>query len=578
MNHDRIEALRLLKKALHQFRPLYPRCVRGPVFNVGGRHQLAAQRMAGNQRRRQIRARRIDSGGIPRRACAEDQNFGVSGCVWNGRGMFRHGILTSYRALIESHLRDIIIRFSLVPGSCCGGSCVSACAHCIECRNARGDGKIPPNDGGASSPFHNGSDPVRYLRKRKSSISARRCRAPLMTPSAFRRIGNACRAQGAMTRMPSCLTSKKPNSIFMAKSPLSTASQPPHRMTRLLLETRWLGQIALVLFLSMALLSYSPYDPCWTHVVQANTIANRGGRAGSWTADLLFLWFGFSSWWWCAWLARRIVVGYQRITRTFAQDGAKTERARAGMRGAWIEAPAFGLVFIASAGMEALRMWLISTAPPHMPGGILGNAVATALQQALGLMGAALALLWIFAIGVSLLFRFSWLNVAERIGRALFAIFHFVQRCYSAWRDRKAGASAARQREAALEQDRMRMEAHEPVQIVSAVPKIEKSGHAQQEKQRALSEHTSSGSLPSLSLLDAPPPAQEAISADTLEFTSRLIEKKLQDFGVEVSVAAAYPGPVITRYEIEPAVGVKGSQIVNLVKDLARSLSLVSIR
>src|SRR5260364_63180 len=374
-----------------------------------------------------------------------------------------------------------------------------------------------------------------------------------------------------MTRMPSCLTSKKPNSIFMAKSPLSTASQPPHRMTRLLLETRWLGQIALVLFLSMALLSYSPSDPCWTHAVQAKSIANWGGRAGSWTADLLFLWFGFSSWWWCAWLARRIVVGYQRITRTFAQDGAKTERARAGMRGAWIEAPAFGLVFIASAGMEALRMWLISTAPPHMPGGILGNAVATALQQALGL-------LWIFAIGVSLLFRFSWLNVAERIGSALFAIFHVVQRCYSAWRDRKAGASAARQREAALEQDRMRMEAHEPVQIVSAVPKIEKSGHAQQEKQRALSEHTSSGSLPSLSLLDAPPPAQEAISADTLEFTSRLIEKKLQDFGVEVSVAAAYPGPVITRYEIEPAVGVKGSQIVNLVKDLARSLSLVSIR
>src|SRR5260363_149651 len=92
-----------------------------------------------------------------------------------------------------------------------------------------------------------------------------------------------------MTRMPSCLTSKKPNSIFMAKSPLSTASQPPHRMTRLLLETRWLGQIALVLFLSMALLSYSPSDPCWTHAVQAKSIANWGGRAGSWTADLLFL-------------------------------------------------------------------------------------------------------------------------------------------------------------------------------------------------------------------------------------------------------------------------------------------------
>jgi DNA segregation ATPase FtsK/SpoIIIE-like protein len=84
--------------------------------------------------------------------------------------------------------------------------------------------------------------------------------------------------------------------------------------------------------------------------------------------------------------------------------------------------------------------------------------------------------------------------------------------------------------------------------------------------------------LPTLDLLDEPPPALETIATDTLEFTSRLIEKKLKDFGVEVTVVAAYPGPVITRYEIEPATGVKGSQIVNLAKDLARALSLVSIR
>src|SRR5260363_252960 len=127
-----------------------------------------------------------------------------------------------------------------------------------------------------------------------------------------------------MTRMPSCLTSKKPNSIFMAKSPLSTASQPPHRMTRLLLETRWLGQIALVLFLSMALLSDPPSDPCWTHEVQAKSIANWGGRAGSWTADLLFLWFGVSAGGWCAWLVRRIVVGDRRIARAVAPAGAET--------------------------------------------------------------------------------------------------------------------------------------------------------------------------------------------------------------------------------------------------------------
>lgn len=84
--------------------------------------------------------------------------------------------------------------------------------------------------------------------------------------------------------------------------------------------------------------------------------------------------------------------------------------------------------------------------------------------------------------------------------------------------------------------------------------------------------------LPSLSLLDAPQPNQETVSPETLQMTSRLIEKKLKDFGVEVKVVAAMPGPVVTRYEIEPATGVKGSQIVGLSKDLARSLSLISIR
>jgi S-DNA-T family DNA segregation ATPase FtsK/SpoIIIE len=84
--------------------------------------------------------------------------------------------------------------------------------------------------------------------------------------------------------------------------------------------------------------------------------------------------------------------------------------------------------------------------------------------------------------------------------------------------------------------------------------------------------------LPPLSLLEDAPPATETVGAETLEYTSRLIERKLADFGVTVKVLAAYPGPVITRYEIEPAVGVKGAQIVNLVKDLARALSVVSIR
>ncbi|WP_205185048.1 DNA translocase FtsK, partial [Burkholderia sp. LMG 13014] len=119
----------------------------------------------------------------------------------------------------------------------------------------------------------------------------------------------------------------------------------------------------------------------------------------------------------------------------------------------------------------------------------------------------------------------------------------------------------------------------EPVTIVPPVVTPAKSERVERERQVPLfTDLPGDSTLPAVSLLDPAPKAQEAISADTLEFTSRLIEKKLKDFGVEASVVAAYPGPVVTRYEIEPATGVKGSQIVNLAKDLARSLSLVSIR
>ena len=84
--------------------------------------------------------------------------------------------------------------------------------------------------------------------------------------------------------------------------------------------------------------------------------------------------------------------------------------------------------------------------------------------------------------------------------------------------------------------------------------------------------------LPGVDLLDMASVRTEAATPEQLDATSRQIERHLKDFGVEVKVIAAMPGPVITRYEIEPATGVKGAQIVNLAKDLARSLSLVSIR
>jgi S-DNA-T family DNA segregation ATPase FtsK/SpoIIIE len=151
------------------------------------------------------------------------------------------------------------------------------------------------------------------------------------------------------------------------------------------------------------------------------------------------------------------------------------------------------------------------------------------------------------------------------------------------WQDRRIGREVAREREAVVEVEKKRVDAHEPIFIEAPAPvaplppKVEK--RIERERQTPLfPEAVAGGMLPPLHLLEPAPPQTDRVSPETLEYTSRLIERKLADFGVQVKVLAAYPGPVITRYEIEPAVGVKGAQIVNLAKDLARALSMVSIR
>ncbi|WP_433703916.1 DNA translocase FtsK [Paraburkholderia sacchari] len=364
----------------------------------------------------------------------------------------------------------------------------------------------------------------------------------------------------------------------MAKAPFSAQAQAlPNRMSRLFTEIRWILQVALGVFLLMALISYSRRDPSWTHAAQVDHISNWAGRVGAWTSDILLLLFGLSAYWWVVLLARHISKNYQRITRHEALPEDDEEKPR---DHGWIaEGFAFVLVLLACDGIEALRMWSLKVQLPRAPGGVVGEAVARGVSSALGFTGGTLALLLALAIGLSLYFRFSWLSVAERVGESIINAVTMAQLRREAGRDRKLGEAAAVKREGKVERGRVKIEEHEPVTIVPPVVTPPRSERVEKERQVPLfTDLPGDSTLPPISLLDPPPKTQETISDDTLEFTSRLIEKKLKDFGVDVAVVAAYPGPVVTRYEIEPATGVKGSQIVGLAKDLARSLSLVSIR
>ena len=182
----------------------------------------------------------------------------------------------------------------------------------------------------------------------------------------------------------------------------------------------------------------------------------------------------------------------------------------------------------------------------------------------------------LMAVGISLVSGISWITISEKVGYWLEWTALRIWQGWESWRDRKAGEIALEARMDRLDEVREKFTSPDPkpLRIDKPIQHVAQSERAQKEKQKPLFEDLPDSELPSINLLDTPPSDVEVISSDTLEYTSRLIEKKLLDFNIEVRVVAAQPGPVITRYEIEPAVGVKGSQIINLTRDLARSLSV----
>jgi S-DNA-T family DNA segregation ATPase FtsK/SpoIIIE len=199
----------------------------------------------------------------------------------------------------------------------------------------------------------------------------------------------------------------------------------------------------------------------------------------------------------------------------------------------------------------------------------------------LGFTGSGLVAIAIGVLGSALVFRFSWSQVAERLGGWLYGQLETRREKIEFEQDVALGQQAAQARADVLVEERQDIAVHrfKPVVVIEPVAAdVPKSDRVAKERQKALFKDMPDSKLPQVDLLDAALSRQETVAPETLEMTSRMIEKKLKDFGVDVSVVLAQPGPVITRYEIEPATGVKGSQIVGLAKDLARSLSLVSIR
>jgi len=342
--------------------------------------------------------------------------------------------------------------------------------------------------------------------------------------------------------------------------------------------------LALIIFVAMALLSYSPLDAAWSTSGAGGPVHNWAGKLGAWLADLAYVLLGFSAWWCVAVALRAWVAGILRWLHADAEPAPAAPAPRwpwaCLTASRWALWAGLALLLAASAGLEWLRLHRWDGVLPGSAGGVLGYLSGPVAVHWLGVTGSTLLGIAVLIVGAALALRFSWSRVAERIGAVLYALVESGRERREIAQDLALGKQAAREREEVVHQEREVIEEHHPtpVPIEPEITQVVKSERAVKERQKPLFSELPDSKLPQVDLLDGPTSRQEGVAPETLEMTSRLIEKKLKDFGVEVRVVAASPGPVITRYEIEPAIGIKGSQVVNLAKDLARSLSLVSIR
>ena len=324
------------------------------------------------------------------------------------------------------------------------------------------------------------------------------------------------------------------------------------------------GALALILFVALA--SYDPADPAFSSTGQPGPVTNLIGPFGAWLSDLFFVLFGAPAFLFPVMLA---FAGWSIYQERRSRD--PMDRRTMTLRGI-----GFVLALASSCGLATLHFspagW------PNTAGGVLGSLVGNGLASAMSFLGATLLLLAVWLASVSLFTGVSWIDVMARIGAAVLGGISWVRERVASARQVKAGREVKQARQEVIREEQKKAAERKPPKILPAKPKIERSERVEKERQVPMFERPGAAELPDVSLLDDPPNSQGGYSSEALEAMSRLVELKLRDFGVEAEVVEVHPGPVITRFELRPAPGVKVAQISNLAKDLARALSAVSVR
>ena len=329
--------------------------------------------------------------------------------------------------------------------------------------------------------------------------------------------------------------------------------------------------MAAAIFLTVALLTYDQSDPGWTHATSVDEFKNKGGEVGATLADVLLNIFGYFGYLfpvliayacWQLFEARRTQMPFSSLQMTLRSVGLI-------------------MLFIGGTGLAWAHFHSGAALPANIEGsgGYIGQFIGSNMNHLTGHLGSTLIFLILFITGVTLYTDFSWFWLMDKTGFWTLRLYEYIQDKRQDMKDETLGRQAKREREVVIKEEKERVEEREPVAISEPViSDFETSIRFETEKQENLFEAPAETILPTLTLLDPPAPPKSQYSRDALEAISRQVELKLKDFGVEVQVVAVHPGPVVTRFELEPAPGVKVSKISNLAKDLARSLSVVSVR
>lgn len=326
-----------------------------------------------------------------------------------------------------------------------------------------------------------------------------------------------------------------------------------------------IGVIALVMLIS--LLTYHREDAgFWSTGGGSQDVANGIGHFGAWLSDVLFGLFGRPAYLFPIMLGVTCFVMFRHRD----EEEGRTRYNTA------VRIGGFLLMLFASCGLANLH-W----SPGDLrqgAGGVVGQFVGGGLAGSFNFLGATLLMLTAWMAGVSLAFGVSWLTIVDKTGLAFWSAIGWLKARKSKAQDVAVGLEAKKARVEAAKVEEKKAAARPKPRIEAPAPVVEKSERVEKERQVPLFDAVKSGALPPLQLLDDPPKRESGYSQEALEAMSRLVELKLKDFGVEVEVVAVQPGPVVTRFEMRPAPGVKVSQITGLSKDLARSLSAISVR